>query len=522
VTESQSLWTPKYNPWAVALTVTLATFMEVLDTSIANVSLPHIASNLSASTEESTWVLTSYLVSNAIILPMSAWLQRLIGRKRFYMTCVALFTGSSFLCGMAPSLGYLILFRVLQGIGGGGLQPSEQAILADTFPPEKRGSAFSVYGMAVVVAPALGPTLGGWITDNYSWPWVFYVNIPIGALATVLTLSFIRDPKEKREIGAVDWWGIFLLILGIGSLQIVLDRGEREDWFSAPYITALSIVASVGIVAFIWRELTTEHPVVDLRVLKNRSLAVGTLFTFIYGFGMYASVFIFPVFVQNLLGFTALQTGLILLPSSLTAAVMMPVVGRLLRGGAPPRLMILLGFIVFWAFTWQLSNSTLQSGQADFFWPLILRGIGLSLLFVPFTTLALATLRGKDVHQGTGLTAMMRQLGGSFGVAIVATFIQHRAWAHREDLLRYVTPFDFAMRERLDTIVHGLMARGSALVEAQRQAYAAIDGIVTKQAYLLTYMDAFRTIGVFFICCIPLVVLFKKVRTPATVRYEFE
>jgi DHA2 family multidrug resistance protein len=508
--------------WIITITVILSSVIELIDTTIVNVSLPQMMGNLGATLDEIAWVVTAYIFANVIVVPMASWLAAIFGRRNYFAGSIVLFTVASFFCGHATSIWELVFFRFLQGAGGGALMSTSQSILVETFPPEELGFATGLFGLGVVVGPTIGPTLGGWITDNYSWPWVFYVNIPIGTVATVLTLSFIHDPEERREIGAVDWWGIFLLIVGIGSLQIVLDRGERDDWFSAPYITALSIVATVGIIAFIWRELTTEHPVVDLRVLKDRSLAVGTLFTFIYGFGMYASVFIFPVFVQNLLGFTALQTGLILLPSSLTAAVMMPVVGRLLRRGAPARLMILLGFIVFCAFTWQLSNSTLQSGQADFFWPLILRGLGLSLLFVPFTTLSLATLRGKDIHQGTGLTGMMRQLGGSFGVAIVATFIEHRAWAHRQDLLRYVTPFDFALQQRLDAIVHGLMTHGSAVAEAQRQAYAAIDGLVTKQAYLLTYMDAFRTIGIFFICCIPLLVLFKKVRTPAIVRYEFE
>jgi MFS transporter, DHA2 family, multidrug resistance protein len=486
------------------------------------VSLPQMMGNLGATLDEIAWVVTAYVFANVIVVPMASWLAAAFGRRNYFAGSIILFTVASFFCGHATSIWELVFFRFLQGAGGGALMATSQSILVETFPPEELGFATGLFGLGVVVGPTIGPTLGGWITDNYSWPWVFYVNIPIGIVATLLTLTFIRDPREKREIGTVDWWGIILLIVGIGSLQIVLDRGERDDWFSAPYITVLSIVACVGTVAFIWRELTTEHPVVDLRVLKNRSLAVGTLFTFIYGFGMYASVFIFPVFVQNLLGFTALQTGLILLPSSLTAAVMMPVVGRLIRSGFPPQVMNILGFLAFFAFTWQLSHATLSSGQADFFWPLILRGVGLSLLFVPFTTLALATLRGKDIHQGTGLTGMMRQLGGSFGVAIVATFVEHRSWAHRQDLLRYVTPFDFPLQQRLDAIVHGLMARGSTFVEAQRQAYAAIDGIVTKQAYLLTYSDAFRTIGVFFLCCIPLLVLFKKARVPRNVQFEFE
>jgi len=503
--------------WIITITVVLSSVIELIDTTIVNVSLPQMMGNLGATLDEIAWVITAYVFANVIVVPMASWFAALFGRRNYFAGSIVLFTIASFFCGHATSIWELVLFRFIQGAGGGALMSTSQSILVETFPPEELGFATGLFGLGVVVGPTIGPTLGGWITDNYSWPWVFYVNIPVGIVATVLTLTFIHDPKEPRHIGSVDWWGILLLVVGVGSLQIVLDRGERDDWFAAPYITVLTIVAAVGIVAFIWRELTAEHPVVDLRVLRNRSLAVGTMFTFIYGFGMYASIFIFPVFVQNLLGFTALQTGLILLPSSITAAVMMPLVGRLVRHGAPPRLMILGGFLAFGAFTWLLSNSTLSSGQDDFFWPLILRGVGLSLLFVPFTTLALATLRGKDIHQGTGLTGMMRQLGGSFGVAIVATFIEHRAWEHRQDLLRYLTPFDGAFQQRIDTVAHGLIAHGSSAVLAQRQAYAAIEATVTRQAYLLTYLDAFRSIGVFFVACIPLLLLFRAVRVPASV-----
>jgi DHA2 family multidrug resistance protein len=509
--------------WIITVTVILSSVIELIDTTIVNVSLPQMMGNLGATLDEIAWVVTAYVFANVIVVPMASWLAALFGRRNYFAGSIVLFTVASFFCGHATTIWQLVFFRFLQGVGGGALMATSQSILVETFAPEELGFATGLFGLGVVVGPTIGPTLGGWITDNYSWPWIFYVNIPVGIVATLLTLTFIHDPKEKRHIGAVDWWGILLLIVGVGSLQIVLDRGERDDWFSATHITVLTVVACVGIVAFVWRELTAEHPVVDLRVLKNRSLAVGTLFSFIYGFGMYASVFIFPVFVQNLLGFTALQTGLILLPSSVTAALMMPFVGRLIRRGAPPQLMILLGFTAFFTFTWQLSNSTLASSQADFFWPLILRGGGLSLLFVPFTTLALSTLRGKDIHQGTGLTGMMRQLGGSFGVALVATFVQHRSWAHRHDLLRYVTPFDFALQQRVNTMVQGLVSRGATFADAQRQTYGALEGLVTRQAYLLTYMDAFRTIGVFFLCCIPLLLLFRTPRVPtAPVVVQFE
>jgi DHA2 family multidrug resistance protein len=315
----------------------------------------------------------------------------------------------------------------------------------------------------------------------------------------------------------VDWAGIALLVVGIGSLQVVLERGERDDWFSASYIVVLTGVALVGIVGFIWRELTAAHPVVDLRVLKDRSLAVGTLFTFILGFGLYSSVFIFPVFAQNLLGFTAMQTGLILLPGGIATAIMMPIIGKALQKGAPAQVLNAAGFISFFVFTRLLSHATLESGRADFFWPLIFRGIGLGLLFVPLTTLALSNLRGKDVAQGTGLTNMMRQLGGSFGVALIATYVEKRAWWHRSRLLAHVSIYDFSVQQRLQAIMRALQAKGSPPLEAQRQAYAALEGTVAKQTFLLTYMDAFRVVGIFFLLCIPLLLLFKKRKGAAQV-----
>jgi MFS transporter, DHA2 family, multidrug resistance protein len=501
--------------WIITITVIMASVIELIDTSIVNVALPDMMGNLGATLDEIAWVVTGYVVANVIVIPMTGWLASLMGRRNYFAGSIILFTLASFFCGHATGLWELVIFRFIQGAGGGALLSTSQSILVETFPTEELGLANGLFGLGVVVGPTIGPTLGGWITDNYSWRWIFYVNIPIGIVAALLTFAFIVDPKEKRHIGSIDWAGIALLALGIGSLQVVLERGEREDWFAATYITVLAIVAGICIVGFIWREMTARHPVVDLRVLRDRSLAVGTLFTFILGFGLYSSVFIFPVFVQNLLGFTAMQTGLILLPGALATAVMMPVVGKLLQKGFPAQLMNAMGFISFFLFTWMLSKSTLESGQADFFWPLVFRGVGLGLLFVPLTTIALSNLRGKDIPQGAGLTNMMRQLGGSFGVALIATYIEHRSWTHRANLLRYVTPYDFSLQQRLTAIIHGLMARGSTFFEAQRQAYAAIEGAVIKQTFLLTYMDAFRLVGVFFVFCIPLLLLFKKGRRSA-------
>ena len=498
--------------WIITVTVVLATVIELIDTSIVNVALPQMMGNLSATLDEVAWVVTSYVVANVIVVPMTGFLSGIFGRRNYFAGSIVLFTVASFFCGHATNIWELVAFRFIQGIGGGALLSTSQAILVETFPPEELGLANGLFGLGVVVGPTLGPTLGGWITDNYSWPWIFYVNLPIGIVATLLTMSFIRESRDRREVGAIDFAGIALLIVGIGSLQIVLERGERDDWFAAPYITVLTILSAAGVAGFIWRELAAEHPVVDLRVFKDRSLAVGTLFTFILGFGLYSSVFIFPVFAQNLLGFTAMQTGLILLPGGMATAFMMPIVGKLLQRRVPAQLMNALGFICFFFFTYLLSKSTLDSGRQDFFWPLILRGLGLGLLFVPLTTMALSGLRGKDIPQGAGMTNMMRQLGGSFGVALIATYIQKRSWSHRQTLLEHVTIYDPTLRDRLHAIVSGLMAKGSTLVEAQQQAYGAIEGMVARQTFLLTYMDAFRIVGVFFLCCIPLLLLFKRRR----------
>ncbi|HEY2290017.1 MAG TPA: DHA2 family efflux MFS transporter permease subunit [Thermoanaerobaculia bacterium] len=498
------------NKWLITITVILASMIELIDTSIVNVALPQMMGNLGATLDEIAWVVTGYVVANVIVIPMTGWFAAVFGRRNYFIGSMILFTVASFFCGHATSLWELVIFRFIQGAGGGAMLSTSQAILVETFPPEEMGLANALFGLGVVVGPTVGPTLGGWITDSYSWRWIFYVNLPIGVVAILMAMAFLPDPKETRKITKVDWWGILLLITGIGALQIVLERGQAEDWFSTRYITVLTGVSLVAIGLFIWRELASSNPVVDLRVLKDRSLAVGTFFTFVLGFGLYASVFIFPVFAQNLLGFTAMQTGLILLPGSLATAFMMPIVGKMLQKGVPAQLLNALGFICFFLFTWMLSHSTLESGRQDFFWPLVLRGVGLGLLFVPLTTTALSGLRGKDIPQGAGLTNMMRQLGGSFGIALVTTFIQTRAWTHRTNLISHLSPYDPAFQERFQAITSGLMAKGSSFFQAQQQAYAAIEGAVLRQTYLLTYMDAFRMVGIFFLVCIPMLLLFKR------------
>jgi DHA2 family multidrug resistance protein len=494
----------------VTFTVILASVIELIDTSIVNVALPQMMGNLGATLDEAGWVVTSYVVANVIVVPMAGWLAGRLGRRNYFTGSIVLFTVASFLCGHATSIEELVLFRFVQGLGGGALLATSQAILVETFPPEQLGFATGLFGLGVVAGPTIGPTLGGWITDNYSWPWIFYVNLPIGLLATFLAVSFIRDAAASRRTSTVDGWGILLLAVGIGSLQVVLERGQAEDWFATRYIVVLSVVAVVGLCGFVARELSTPEPVVDLRVLRDPALALGTVFTFILGFGLYASLFVFPVFVQNLLGLSAMETGLILLPGALTTAFMMPIVGKLLQRGVPARLMTAIGFGSLALFTFQIAHSTLSSGRPDFFWPLVLRGIGTGLIFVPLTTLALGNLRGADVAQGSGLTNMMRQLGGSFGVALVSTYVSRVEWAHRSDLVSRLSAFDAAVSERVAAFSRAFLAHGLGPIDAQHAALGLLDRMVVRQTMLLSYMDAFRLMGVFFVACVPFLVFFSK------------
>ncbi|MBS1867122.1 MAG: DHA2 family efflux MFS transporter permease subunit, partial [Acidobacteria bacterium] len=420
------------NPWVIAVVVTLATFMEVLDTSIANVALPHISGSLSAGADESTWVLTSYLVSNAIVLPLSGWLSSLVGRKRFYMMCVALFTVSSFLCGLAPSLGVLVLFRILQGAGGGGLQPSEQAILNDTFSLEKRGMAFAVYGIAVVVAPTIGPWLGGWITDNFSWRWIFYINIPVGIISLLLTSLLISDPpymkKEKERIKSsfrVDYIGIGLISLGLGAMQIVLDKGQREDWLSSGFIQMFVVLMLVGIIAAIFWELKQEHPVVDLRMLKNRNFAIATTAMFFLGFVLYSSTVLIPQMLQQLLGYSAEMAGLALSPGGAVIMLMMPVVGFLVSR-VDTKILISFGCIVCSLSLFVMAGWNLQLDYRHAVYGRMLQSLGLAFLFIPINVSAFAYVPKEKTNMGTGIINLARNVGASVGIATVTTVLERR------------------------------------------------------------------------------------------------
>jgi len=515
--DEAAAWRPAVNPWIIALTVTLATFMEVLDTSIANVALPHIAGSLSAGQDESTWVLTSYLVSNAIVLPLSGWLSSIVGRKHFYMGCVALFTISSFLCGLAPNLTMLIIFRVLQGAGGGGLQPSEQAILADTFPPAKRGMAFAVYGIAVVMAPAIGPTLGGWITDNFTWRWIFFINIPVGILSLLLTSRLIQDPPyfKRRKLSEthIDYTGLGFVALGLGTLQVVLDKGQRDDWFESHFIVWLTVISAASLIFVIFWEWYHKDPIIDLHLFRERSFAVSNFLMFMLGFALLGSTLLLPLFMQTMLGYTAERSGLALMPGGLAIMLCMPFVGFLLSRYSP-RYLMMFGLSML---TFSLFHMTTFDLAVDFRTVMMARvyqAIGLAFLFVPINTAAYSSLPRDKNNAASGLMNLARNIGGSVGISFVTTGLARRAQIHQGQLaenLNAANPqFQSALRGM--TNIFSGAGPGSGGVSAQQHAYAMMQANVIRQSTMLAYIDNFWVLGVVIGCLIPCVFLIKKAK----------
>ncbi len=506
-------WRPAVNPWIIALAVTLATFMEVLDTSIANVALPHIAGSLSAGQDESTWILTSYLVSNAIVLPLSGWLSSIVGRKNFYMGCVALFTISSFLCGLAPNLAVLIVCRVLQGAGGGGLQPSEQAILADTFPPAKRGMAFAVYGMAVVTAPAIGPTLGGWITDNFTWRWIFFINIPVGILSILLTSRLIQDPPyfRRRKLAEthIDYIGLGFVALGLGTLQVVLDKGQRDDWFESRFILWMSIIAISALIFVIWWEWRNKDPIIDLHLFRDRTFGVSNLLMFMLGFALLGSTLLLPLFSQTLLGYTAEQAGLALMPGGFAIILLLPLVGFLLSRYTP-RWLLLFGLIILSFSLFHMTGFDLQMDFRTLAVARILQAAGMAFLFVPINTAAYAFLPRDKNNAASGLMNLARNIGGSVGISVVTTMLDRRTQVHLTDLARNLTPTNPALRSMLRGAASAMQAHGSSATAANQKAYALIQGTVQREATMLSYIDCFWFLGVAILLMIPTVFLMKK------------
>jgi DHA2 family multidrug resistance protein len=499
------------NPWIIAVSVMLGTFMEVLDTTVVNVSLPHIAGNVGATVDEATWVLTSYLVANAIVLPMTGWLSNQFGRKRILMTSIVGFTMASFFCGMAPNLPFLIIFRIIQGATGGGLQPLSQAIMLEAFPPEDRGKAMAFWGLGIVVAPMLGPVIGGWITDNYSWRWIFYLNLPVGIAAMVMSKLFIFDPHYIGRKTRVDWWGIGYLALGIGALQVMLDKGQEEDWFSSDFIRVLFIMTAVGLVFFVIRELRASQPIVDLRVFKIRTYATGVFLMTVLGFVLYGSIVLIPIFLQTLLGYPSLQAGWAMLPRGLGAFIAMPFIG-VLMSKVEPRKLLFLGFLVAAYSMWDLGNINLSAGYWDVFWPQFIQGVAMGFLFVPLTTITHDPIPKERMGNATSVFNLMRNIGGSVGIAVVTTFVARRTQSNTNILGANVTLFSPAAQQMIAAARAGFMARGMDAYTATRQAYAAIFGMVQQQAAMVSFVGAFRLLGIMFLCVIPLILLMKKPR----------
>jgi DHA2 family multidrug resistance protein len=502
-------WTGGHNPWAIALVVTMATFMEVLDTSIANVSLPHIAGSLSVGQDESTWVLTSYLVSNAVVLPISGWLASKVGRKRFYMTCVAIFTISSFLCGIAPTLGSLIFFRVIQGAGGGGLGPSEQAILADTFPPAKRGMAMAVYGMAVVLAPAIGPTLGGFITDNFSWRWVFFINIPVGILSLILSNRIVTDPphlKMARErTGTIDWTGLGLIATGLGALEVVLDKGQEDDWFQSGFITGFALYAAVALVSFVVWEWNHDTPIVDVRMFKRGGFAVANSLMLVLGVTLYGSTVLLPQYLQVLMGYTAQQSGMALSPGGVLIILLLPFVGRMV-GKVDTRLLVAIGFSVLSLSLFYMSNVIdMQMGFHTAVELRLFQSFGMAFLFVPIQSISYAGVPPEKYNQVSGIMNLSRNMGGDIGIAFVTTLIVRRSQLHQLNLSGRITSYDPNYVSTASRIAQALQHAGTTSVSAAHQATAVLYRQLQQQATQLGYLDALRALAIASAVMVPVV-----------------
>jgi DHA2 family multidrug resistance protein len=497
--------------WMMIIGVMLAVVLEILDTSIVNVALPSMMGNLGATVDEISWVATSYIVANVCVIPMTGWLAGRFGRRRYFVGSIALFTLASFLCGAARTLPELVVFRVIQGIGGGALLAVGQSVLIEVFPPQQQGTGQAIFGLGAMLGPSLGPTLGGWITDVYDWPWIFYVNVPLGIAAALLCSRYLPHPPAgtERRTRGVDWPGIALLVVGIASLQILLESGHKMDWFDSDQIVALACTSAASIGLFVWHELRTAHPVVDLRVLRHRALVVGCTYGIALGIGLYGSVFLFPIFTQDVLGWTSWQSGMGILPSSIATALTMPLAGRLVwRLGPAP--LFAFGVAIFLPSLWGMSHWTLQSGWWDLFWPQVGRGVAMGAMFSPLSVATLRALPPRDVLQGSGLYNLFRQTGGSLGIAVLATLIDHRGTVHHAYLSEHVTAFSEATRLRLAELAAGLQMRGIGAAEAMDAARQMLDRILHAQAAALAFRDCYLLIFVVFLLLVPLIPLLRR------------
>jgi DHA2 family multidrug resistance protein len=503
---------PAVNPWLIAVSVMLATFMEVIDTSIASVALPHIAGSLSATTDEATWVLTSYLVANAVVLPASGWFSLRFGRKRFLLTCIVIFTISSFLCGAATTLPMILIARAVQGAGGGALQPLAQSILLESFPPEKRGAAMAMYGLGVVVAPVLGPTLGGWLTDQYSWRWAFYINIPIGALALFMISRYVRDPDYIRNAkpSRIDGIGLGLLAVWLGALQIVLDKGQEDDWFSAPWIRWAALVLLTALLAFLWRELTIKAPLVKLGIFKDRNFAIGTVLIGLFGGVIYGIVTLLPLFYQTLLGYTAAAAGWAVSPRGIGAICIMPVIG-VLTGRIDNRWLIVMGFSIFGITSLWMGGLTLDISPGSLVLPIVISGVGSGMVFVPLATISVGTLKNEQIGNASGLFNLMRNVGGGIGISVVNTLVARHSQTHRSDLVANLSQGSAPFQQSLQA-TRAAMSQFAAPNIADQRAYGLLQGILDRQAAAFAYVDVFRFLALACFGCAAVVLLMKRVR----------
>lgn len=497
--------------YLIAFAVVLAALMQVIDSSIVNVALPDMMGNLGASLDEIAWVSTGYILASVIVIPLTGWLGEFFGRKRYFVGSIIIFTVSSFLCGASHSLAELVFWRVVQGLGGGALMTVSQAVLFESFPRKEAGTAMALFGLGVMVGPTIGPTLGGFLTDNYGWPWIFYINIPLGILAAIMIIGYVHDPEYQRRPPSIDYIGIALLAMSVGSLQYLLENGQREDWFDSRAMITLAATSVVTGVVLVWRELTVDHPVIDFRVLRHRQMWVGTLLGVVMGVGLFASVFTLPVFLQGNLRMTAQQTGIILLPGALATAMSMAVVGRL-TNKFDARILITIGALLFAGAMLKLARITGESGGSDFFWALVMRGVGLGMMFVPLTTITLAELDVRELAQGTGLYNFFRQLGGSLGIAAIATLLSHYTAQFRAILAEHLATGDPTTLTRLDMLTRAMIARGADAWTARQRALSILDRELMTQASVIAYSRIYVLSAALILAIIPLLVLVKHKR----------
>jgi len=502
---------PAPNPWLIAVSVMLATFMEVLDTSIAAVALPYIAGSLSASNDEATWVLTSYLVANAIVLPASTWFSLKFGRKRFLITCIAIFTISSFMCGAATSLALILIARAVQGAGGGALQPLSQSILLESFPPDKRGLALALFALGVVVAPVLGPTLGGWLTDTYSWRWAFYINIPIGIFAIFMILRYVEDPPyiKNAKPGKIDGIGLGLLAIWLGCLQIILDKGQEDDWFGATWIRWAAAILLTSFVSFLIREFRHKNPLVDLRIFRHRNFALGCLLIGLFGAALYGLITLLPLFYQELLGYTAFAAGWAVSPRGIGSILALPIIG-ILTAKVDNRWLIIAGFMLFGFSALWFGSATLSISQWTFLWAILISGFGSGCIFVPLSNVAVARLPNEEIGNASGLYNLLRNIGGSVGIAAVNTMIARRVQLHRNELAHSITPGNVTFESHVQGLQQFLHAQGASPTLAMERAIALVNGALGGQALLWSYVDDFRYMALLCFACVPIVLLVKK------------